>query len=84
MQAHRPAPTVDPILHHKDPLLIPSPYPWARACSRRMSVDAATWSSRLLIFFSLWLRVTAARVYSSICLRGHEEQGFKEADEQQA
>ena len=32
-------------------------------------MDAATWSNRLLIFFSLWLRVTAARVYSSICLR---------------
>ena len=45
--------------------------PWPRTCSRRMSVDAATWSSRLLIFFSLWLRVTAARVYSSICLRRH-------------
>ena len=36
--------------------------PYTRTCSRRMSVDAATWSSRLFIFFSLWLRVTAARV----------------------
>ena len=40
------------------------------ACSSFMSVDADTKSSRLLIFFSLALRVTAALVYDSISLAG--------------
>ena len=41
-----------------------------RACSSFMSVEADTKSSRLLIFFSLAFRVTAALVYDSISLAG--------------
>lgn len=38
-------------------------------CRRRMSELVDTLSSRLLIFFSPWLRVTAVFVYDSSSLR---------------
>lgn len=39
-----------------------------RTCSRCRSEAVETWSSKLLIFFSLWFLVTADWMYESIFL----------------